>query len=435
MLDLFNGLLSLFLSQQSPKVEVLRSVNWSSWLNTVWVQSAVVQQPDSQAEAAVSQHLRGMAALNAPVNSQGIWIQSGNQVLAQHEGTQALPAASLTKIATTLAALTTWGPSHRFETLVSATGPIENGVLKGDLVVQGGSDPFFVWEEAIILGNALNQKGIRQVNGNLIITENFAMNFETDPSQAGGLLKQALDASLWSADTATQYQNLPSGTARPQVKINGTVQFQPASALKNRSKLLVRHQSLPMVDILKAMNIYSNNSMSEMLANSMGGAAEVVQRVRQVTQIPTAEIQLKNGSGLGIENRLSPRAITSMLVATQRYLQPRDLTLADIYPVMGRDGGTLKYRRLPPGSTVKTGTLNEVSSLAGVVPTRDRGLVWFAMINLGTGNLEDFHQQQDRLLQSLQQAWGTPSPLPPSIQPSRAANPERLGAAERNELI
>jgi D-alanyl-D-alanine carboxypeptidase/D-alanyl-D-alanine-endopeptidase (penicillin-binding protein 4) len=172
-----------------------------------------------------------------------------------------------------------------------------------------------------------------------------------------------------------------------------------------------------------------------MLANLMGGGAGVMQRVRQITQIPAGEIQLRNGSGLGIENRLSPRAITAMLIATQRYLQPRNLTIADIYPVMGRDGGTLKSRVLPPGSTVKTGTLNEVSALAGVMPTRDRGLIWFAVINLGAGDLEDFHQQQDRLLQNLQKDWGTPSPLPPSIQPSRSTNPGRLGAAERNELM
>ena len=435
MLDLFNGLLSLFLSHESPKAEMLRSVNWSSWLHTVWVQSMVIQQPDPQAEAAVRQHLQGMTALNAPLNSQGIWIQSGDQVLAEHDGIQPLPAASLTKIATTLAALTTWGPNHRFETLLSGTGQVENGVLKGDLVVQGSGDPFFVWEEAIVLGNALNQKGIRQVNGNLIITGSFAMNFETDPVLAGNFLKRAFDASRWSADIATQYQGLPAGTARPQVKITGSVQFQPVDALKNRSKLLIRHQSLPMVDILKAMNIYSNNIMAEMLANLMGGGAGVMQRVRQITQIPAGEIQLRNGSGLGIENRLSPRAITAMLIATQRYLQPRNLTIADIYPVMGRDGGTLKSRVLPPGSTVKTGTLNEVSALAGVMPTRDRGLIWFAVINLGAGDLEDFHQQQDRLLQNLQKDWGTPSPLPPSIQPSRSTNPGRLGAAERNELM
>ena len=39
---------------------------------------------------------------------------------------------------------------------------------------------------------------------------------------------------------------------------------------------------------------------------------------------------------------------------------------------------------MPTATVMKTGTLNDVSALAGVMPTRDRGLVWFAIINRGT---------------------------------------------------
>jgi D-alanyl-D-alanine carboxypeptidase/D-alanyl-D-alanine-endopeptidase (penicillin-binding protein 4) len=56
----------------------------------------------------------------------------------------------LTKIATSLAALKTWGPSYQFETLISATGPVQNGVLQGDLVIKAVAIRF-VWEEAIAL--------------------------------------------------------------------------------------------------------------------------------------------------------------------------------------------------------------------------------------------------------------------------------------------
>ncbi|WP_225913921.1 D-alanyl-D-alanine carboxypeptidase [Leptolyngbya ohadii] len=438
MLDLFHGLLSLFFQQQEPKVQLLRSSNLSPWLDTVWVRSATVRKPDPQAELAMRTHLAALGALNLRLEGQGVWIQAGNEILAEHQGITPLPAASLTKTATTLAALETWGIDHRFETLVSAAGSIENGVLKGDLVVQGGGDPFFVWEEAIVLGNALRQKGIRQVTGNLIVSGNFAMNFEADPVKSGSLLKQGLDANRWSAEVSTQYSKLPPGTDRPQIRINGTVLVNSPEQIQAKSLTpLVRHQSLPMVDILKAMNIYSNNIMSEMMAQMLGGAAGVTQKVLQATQIPPEEIQIFNGSGLGEENRLSPRAVAAILIATQRYLQPRQLTVADIYPIQGRDWGTLKWREMPNGSAVKTGTLDAVSSLAGVIPTRDRGLVWFTIINLGTGDLGEFHRQQDRLLQRLQQSWGAPNPLPPAIQPSDRSRPSasRLGAAERNEIL
>lgn len=49
--------------------------------------------------------------------------------------------ASVAKIATTLYALATLGPQHRFETQAVALGPIEAGRLDGDLALRGGGDP------------------------------------------------------------------------------------------------------------------------------------------------------------------------------------------------------------------------------------------------------------------------------------------------------
>ena len=211
MQDLLGGLLSL-LFQGTPQTEALRTVNWSSWLDPSLVQTLTTPIPDPAAEAAIQQHLDALKAMGFPENNQAVWLQMGNQTLAQYQGSTPLSAASLTKIATTLAALTTWGPDYQFETLVGTNGTLENGVLNGDLIVSGTGDPFFVWEEAIALGNALNQAGIRQVTGDLIVTGNFAMNFEPNLETAGNLLKQGLDDSLWPEEAAAQYEKLPVGT-------------------------------------------------------------------------------------------------------------------------------------------------------------------------------------------------------------------------------
>lgn len=432
MLELLGGLFSVFF-HSSPKLEPLQATNWSAWSDPAWVQSMLAPSPDPIAQLAVQQHLAALAAMGLPVTNQGVWMQTGHQVLVEHQSTTPLPAASLTKVATTLAALTKWGPNHQFETVFSTNAAIKEGVLQGDLIVQGGGDPLFVWEEAIAVGNTLNQAGIRQVQGNLVVTGNFAMNFETDPFTAGNALKQALNANLWSGEIETQYQKLPPGTARPQIEIQGSVQISGAPGPSTIR--ILRHQSMPMVDLLKAMNIYSNNVMSEMMADSVGGAAAVARQVAELTQVPLAEIQIINGSGLGTENRLSPRAVTTMLIATQRYLQARQLTIADIYPVIGRDGGTLEGRLTPRGAVVKTGTLNEVSALAGVLPTRDRGPVWFTIINVGAGELSTFHNQQDFLLNRVQQAWGDASLI--AIKPTNQSNNElnRYGATLRNQLL
>ncbi|BFM40195.1 D-alanyl-D-alanine carboxypeptidase [Synechocystis sp. LKSZ1] len=334
---------------------------------------------------------------------QGIWFQSEWAYLAHNQEAVAISAASLTKIATSLAVINRWGPEHRFETRFYSTGPVVAGVLQGDLIIQGGFDPLFVWEEAIAVGNALNRQGIKQIRGNLVITGNFAMNFKTDPQIAGALFQQALQAQRWSPLIKKQYANLPAGTPKPDVTLEGQVLTQ--AQLPAEAQPLLRRQSLSLAQIVKQMNIYSNNDIAEILAQSLGGAAVVAQEASRLAKIAPGEIQLKNGSGLAVENRLSPRAVTQLYQALQGLLKPQGLTLADLFPVMGRNHkGTLEWRALPPGLIVKTGTLNQVSALAGIIPTQERGIVWFTVIN-GGPHFDRLRAEQDRLLQRLAEHW------------------------------
>lgn len=402
MLELVSsGLVSLWLEMAGITQPPQSDGSLISWAAPGLVLSSY---PDPTATSVVQQYLKLLSTKGLATANQGVWMQSGYTLLADHQGTTPLPAASLTKVATSLAALETWGPDHQFETMVNATGPIQNGVLRGDLVIQGSGDPFFVWEEAIALGNALNRMGIRQVAGNLIISGNFAMNFESDPKVAGEFLKQALDSKNWTEEVTYQHATLPAGTPKPQIAIAGSVVV-PTLPIPKQIALL-RHQSLPLAQILKQMNIYSNNAMAEMLAASVGGAQVVAQRTAQIANVPQSEILLINGSGLGPENRISPRAICAMFAALQNYLQPYQLTVADLFPVSGRDLGTIIDRNIPAAAIVKTGTLWDVSTLAGAMPTRDRGLVWFAIINRGE-DLDGLRAQQDVLLQSLSRQWGS----------------------------
>jgi serine-type D-Ala-D-Ala carboxypeptidase/endopeptidase (penicillin-binding protein 4) len=128
------------------------------------------------------------------------------------------------------------------------------------------------------------------------------------------------------------------------------------------------------------------------------------------------EIQLTNGSGLGAENQISPRAVCAMLRAIQDILRLERMTVADVFPVAGYDTGTIRRRQLPFMSVVKTGTLRNVSSLAGVILTRAHGPVWFAIVNRG-GNLNGFRLQQEVLLQRLIESWELAEPPPVDFVP------------------
>ena len=381
----------------------------------------------------VDEYLEGLKIKGLlTANTQGIWIQSELRSLNSHEGTTPIPGASLTKIATSLAALETWGPQHQFETLISTTGPITNGILQGDLVINGGSDPYFVWEEAIALGNAIQKLRINQVRGNLVIVGDFWMNNQYNRLLAGKLLQEGINSATWSRNVRSIYNQMPRGTPMPKVAIAGSVISQKSVSKK---KPIIRHKSLRLVHILKKMNVESNNNLAETLAKNLGGAKVVQQKAAWSAGVPKAEIKLVNGSGLGIENKISPRAVTAMFIAIQRCLQTSQWVISDLFPVSNYDTGTLtdQSRNIPQGAVVKTGTLNDVVALAGVFPTREKGLVWFTTINRSP-YWEEIRAEQDKFLQQLVGRWGATTP-PRAIIPKINGDRLGLGNTQRNHFL
>lgn len=396
------GVLSLWLKMAgySPRID------WRQVIPSMDVPWQVEQQGgEAEADQALKRYLKTLTEQGLEATAQGLWLQTGSQFLATNRGKQRLPAASLTKVATSWAALYTWGVDHSFETVVLTTGPIQNGVLTGDLVIVGGGDPVLVAEEAIALGNTLNQLGIHKVTGGLAIAGNFWVDFQADVEKSGETFKRLINAQSWSGQDQYIFQRLPAGTPKPRVVIAGSVAVLPKSAIPPDLPRVLRHASPSLLQLLKLMNTHSNNFLAQSLALNLGGAQAVVEAAIAGAGVPAAEIQLQNGSGLGQENQISARAVCLLFATLQHYLQPRNLSLADVFPVMGQDVGTLEGRTIPTLAVVKTGTLSDVSALAGVLPTRDRGLVWFSILNRGS-NITALRQQQDRFLQTLVQRWG-----------------------------
>lgn len=426
------GIMGLFEAVVSDRVaRPLQAIPWPALVTEAEGWRVWRGVPDTVAVAIVENYVATLADLGVISHRQGIWVQAGPGAIASHGGEVPLPAASLTKMATTLTALALWPPDHAFETLVGRQGPVVAGVLEGDLIVQGAGDPYFVWEEAIALGHGLRAAGIERVTGNLIIQGPFTMNFEPDPARSGELLRQGLNANLWPGSAQQQYAALPTPIPPPVVVIEGDVVVNPGG--DSIETPVIGRRSLPLVALLKAMNIYSNNEMAETFAQLLGGAEAISAQSAQITQLPPAEIQLINGSGLGMENQMSPRAAVAILQEIQAQLEPAGLTVADVMPIFGQEVGTLAGRQLPRQAAVKTGSLAVVSSLAGVFPTRDRGLVWFAILNEG-GTLQSFRDRQDSLLATLQAHWGN-APVPDSLHSHVRLGqpPYQLGDLSRNQ--
>lgn len=108
------------------------------------------------------------ANLGGRVGCAVVDIKTGKQL----EGVNAAsgqPPASVTKAVTALYALDALGPGFRFKTRLRATGPVENGVLQGDLVLVGGGDPSLDTDGLADMAEQLKLQGVREVKGRFLI--------------------------------------------------------------------------------------------------------------------------------------------------------------------------------------------------------------------------------------------------------------------------
>ena len=81
--------------------------------------------------------------------------------------TEAMNPASTMKLLTTLAGLDILGPQYRWRTNIYTDGVIRQGVLKGNLYLQGTGDPKLIPEELTKLMKSLQALGIQKIDGNL----------------------------------------------------------------------------------------------------------------------------------------------------------------------------------------------------------------------------------------------------------------------------
>ncbi|KUJ78390.1 D-alanyl-D-alanine carboxypeptidase/D-alanyl-D-alanine endopeptidase [Ruegeria profundi] len=110
-------------------------------------------------------------------------VETGAQLEA-FGGNQGLPPASVGKALTALYALDVLGADHRFETALMADGPIENGVLKGDLILVGGADPLLDTDDLANMAANLREAGITEVRGAFKVYDGaLPYVFSIDPGQ------------------------------------------------------------------------------------------------------------------------------------------------------------------------------------------------------------------------------------------------------------
>ena len=106
-----------------------------------------------------------------PENSVGIVIEQVDSDVGRltHNADIAFAPASTMKVLTTYAALELLGPSHTWKTGAYISGKLEDGILYGDLIIKGSGDPVFSQKELWLFIRQIQDAGIRDIRGNVIL--------------------------------------------------------------------------------------------------------------------------------------------------------------------------------------------------------------------------------------------------------------------------
>jgi len=172
----------------------------------------------------------------------------------------------------------------------------------------------------------------------------------------------------------------------------GTLAGQTVPGMAPETPPLLRFESPPLTDALTRLNKYSNNLMTRNLFLTLGAesygapatlekGARAVREVLALRGVSTRKLVLENGAGLSRIERISAGALNQLLRAA--YRSPLFSEFESALPIVAIDG-TLKRRfngsALSGNAHLKTGTLRDVSALAGYVVTVHGERVSFVML-------------------------------------------------------
>ncbi|HKF48614.1 MAG TPA: D-alanyl-D-alanine carboxypeptidase/D-alanyl-D-alanine-endopeptidase [Terracidiphilus sp.] len=165
-----------------------------------------------------------------------------------------------------------------------------------------------------------------------------------------------------------------------------------AAPLEGR-QVLAHRVSVPVAQDITITNKYSQNLHAELLLRLLGkthgndGSFEEGTRVVRQFMLNAGasdnDFFFYDGSGMSMDDRIAPRAITKLLTYASR--QPWGQAWRDSLPIAGFDGtlsGRFKNSPLKDRMWAKTGTLNESSSLSGYMTTASgKTLAFSIMVN------------------------------------------------------
>jgi serine-type D-Ala-D-Ala carboxypeptidase/endopeptidase (penicillin-binding protein 4) len=331
-------------------------------------------------------------------------------------GSGAAIPASTTKLLTGLAALQALGPERTFSTRVVAAG-------RGRIVLVGGGDPFLMAEPADADGpgypvradvvtlaqqtaEALRQQGRTRValgyDASLFVEPGFNPAWPASYAEEGDIVSPI--TALWvdqgrEPDSFRRVEDPALYAAQvfaaALVAAGIEVVGDPSHGIAGGSgRELASVTSAPVREIVERVLEVSDNEASEVLAHHIGievrgtgsftdGVTGTLRTLRALG-VPTAGVEIYDGSGLSRQNRIPPDALLGVLRAAATG-EPALRTVIAGLPVAGFTGSlTDRFDESFPEARglvrAKTGTLTAVSSLAGIAVDRQGHEMLFVLM-------------------------------------------------------
>jgi D-alanyl-D-alanine carboxypeptidase/D-alanyl-D-alanine-endopeptidase (penicillin-binding protein 4) len=346
----------------------------------------------------------------------------GGQLYA-HNPTTPLTGASTQKLLTATGLLLALGPDAVFETRVVAGAPPSNGVVAGDLYVVGGGDAALgttdwidnspgvrpkVIHDIDRLVDAIVDAGVTRVDGSIVgdggrydsqrynasLPQRLIDQDQVGP--IGGLMvndgfalfspAQTLTATVPALDPATDTARIVTDRLRARgVAVTGDAR---AGSAPDGAAEVATLASPPLSQVVAEMLTNSDNETAEAALKEIGLAesgegswaagAAALEAMLSEAGVTMDGVDIVDGTGLSIADQLTCRTLADVLALPETAPVVRDgLAIAGQTGTLAeRWVGTPVAGRL----RAKTGSLRNVTSLAGEVDPLAGGSVTFAYV-------------------------------------------------------
>jgi serine-type D-Ala-D-Ala carboxypeptidase/endopeptidase (penicillin-binding protein 4) len=148
-------------------------------------EAAVKADPAIEVKARVDRLLASRRIPRYSIGIKVVALTNGKTLYTLNADKPFAPASTM-KIVTMAAALERLGPAFRWKTEVWRDGVVEDGVLKGNLIVKGFGNPHFMEEDMEQLARFLTGASIHRITGSLVYDGSFFDSQQLGPAVLPG---------------------------------------------------------------------------------------------------------------------------------------------------------------------------------------------------------------------------------------------------------